>query len=225
MRTRARVLLPQVLLTLLSIVQALALELLWTRMTESDHLFPGAGAPDGAAVAALAGWLQFAAIALGIVLVWLVYVGLVLRFEWVPHTRDSIFPFAIGLLEFLAIEITGPAHPALWLAAMGVIFGVATYATNDVFVRALRESSLPFDEGASSAAADFRAALGLAGIHFLLAAVVWIDGGFGLLEAVVFAAVVAMILVQTWRVHGYLAGSLAEPDEPDEASADEAEGE
>mgnify|MGYP006908436221 FL=1 len=62
-------------------------------------------------------------------------------------------------------------------------------------------------------------------MHFLLAAVVWFDGGFGLLEAVVFAAVVAMILVQTWRVHGYLAGSLAEPDEPDEASADEAEGE
>ena len=93
MQQRAKALMPSMLLTLLSIIQALALELLWSRLTASEHLWRFDWV-------ALLGWLQMSAVLLGIIEIWLMYTSLVLRLRWTPSTRDSVIPFVIGLLEF-----------------------------------------------------------------------------------------------------------------------------
>lgn len=225
MQARARELLPQVLLTLQSIVQALALELLWDRVANAPHLLPPGGVEGVAFAGLLAGWLQVGGIVLGIVLIWLVYVGLVLRFAWVPRTRDSLFPFAIGLLEFLSIELLGPDHAPAWLAVMGVIFSVTSFATNDVFVFASRESGGVMEGGRLSGLRDFWVGQLLAFAHLALAGVLAVVGGYGALAATVFGAIDAVLLFQMWLVHLYLSDALRGPAPADPAEREaEADG-
>ncbi len=99
-RNRATDQFPMVLLTLLSIVQALALELLWDHLRNRPDLYEYSWI-------ALLGWLQIAASLMGIVLIWLIYSGMVMRFRWTPSTADSILPFFVGLIQFLMIDMMG----------------------------------------------------------------------------------------------------------------------
>lgn len=88
---RARELFSSVLLTVLSIVQALALELLWDRVHRAPFLWVG-GWP------ALLAWSQVGVMLLGFAQVWLFYVSIVARFRWLPSTGDALWPFGIGIL-------------------------------------------------------------------------------------------------------------------------------
>ena len=83
-RVRAKEHFPTVLLTLVSIVQALALELLWSHLHEADYLFR-------LSWIAVISWIQIAATVIGIVLIWVIYSGNVIRFRWVPSTGDLCF--------------------------------------------------------------------------------------------------------------------------------------
>ena len=198
---RARELLPQVLLTLLSLIQALALELLWNNMIEAEYL-------TGGGVRAVAGWLQFASIVVGILLVWLLYTSMVIRFTWVPKTRDSIFPFAIGMLEFALIETSGPGSLATWLCLMAVVFGVSTYASNDIYVRVLNELEEPGAVEGFFRGSDLWVAIGSVGAILVLAIVASLAGGYGGFAVFAFALIIAMLLVQTWLVHTYTRDAL-----------------
>ena len=120
MRDRAKEHFPTVLLTLLSIVQALALELLWSHLRESEYLFAFSWP-------AFISWIQITATLLGLVLIWVVYASNVMRFRWVPVTSDSVYPFLIGLLEFMLIETLGPDEIGQWLILMSVIFGMMVW--------------------------------------------------------------------------------------------------
>jgi len=131
-RTRAKDLLPSVLLTLLSIIQALAIELLWTRLHENSYLWE-------AGWVSVLGWTQAAVMLLGIFQVWLFYTSLVMRFRWVPSVRDSALPFVIGILEFTLIDLMGPAYLALWLCTLAVIFAVSVWESQTIFRRARRD--------------------------------------------------------------------------------------
>jgi hypothetical protein len=102
-RDRAKEHLPMVLLTLLSIVQALALELLWSYVRESTYLFEMTWT-------ALLTWIQVGTNFIGIVVIWIVYASTAMRFRWIPTTSDSVYPFFIGLLEFILIETLAPAY-------------------------------------------------------------------------------------------------------------------
>ena len=62
-RRRAREMLPVIVITVLSMIQALALELFWTQFRGSDFLWQGG--PQ-----ALVGWLQFTLLLVGIKLTW-----------------------------------------------------------------------------------------------------------------------------------------------------------
>ncbi len=104
-RERARENFPSVLLTLLSIVQAIALESLWDYAIHQPDLFE-------ATWAAFLGWMQVVVTLNFIVMIWLIYVGLVMRFRWTPTMADSALPFAVGLIEFTMIEVMGPED--LW---------------------------------------------------------------------------------------------------------------
>jgi hypothetical protein len=128
-RARSRTHMPMVLLTLLSILQALALELLWSYVTDHPYLLQ-------VTWAAALGWLQVIATLLGILLIWLLYSSMTMRFSWVPSTSDSLLPFAIGILEFAMIAQIGIDSLWRWFIVLGLIFGIATWAMQLIMRRA-----------------------------------------------------------------------------------------
>lgn len=125
-RARVRELFPQVLLAVLGIIQALALELIWEK---------GVGGLGRwrAVEAGAAGVLQVSAILLGIIVVWLMYATMVMRFAWMPRFRDLLTPFVFGISEFLVIELMAPERLAAWFAGMAAIFALAMAMTFETF--------------------------------------------------------------------------------------------
>jgi hypothetical protein len=121
-RNRTKEYFPTVLLTLLSIVQAIALELLWGKVVSIDTLY-------SFSIMGVLGWIQIAATLLGIVLIWLVYAGNVMRFRWVPNLADSTYPFLVGILEFWLVENLGPGTLGFWFVAMGFTFALMTWVS------------------------------------------------------------------------------------------------
>ena len=53
-----------------------------------------------------------------------------MRFRWVPVTVDSVYPFLIGLLEFLLIETLGPEKLGLWLIIMAMVFALMNWVSH-----------------------------------------------------------------------------------------------
>ncbi len=117
------------LLGVLGILQALVLELLWNQGVG------GLGRWDAFGARA-AGLVQIAAVFLGIVVIWLMYASLVLRFSWVPRFQDLVAPFVIGLLEFGLISTLGPDRVPWFLGLLAVLFVVAA-GTNFGIYRAV----------------------------------------------------------------------------------------
>jgi hypothetical protein len=116
-RNRAKDRFPTVLLTLLSIVQAVALEFLWDHSRHRPDLY-------FATVEAAMGWLQIAASLTVIILIWLAYAGMVMRFKWTPTTADSVWPFFVGLIQFLLIDLMGPHNVGRWVVVLAVLFAL-----------------------------------------------------------------------------------------------------
>lgn len=133
MRDRTKEHFPSVLLTLLSIVQALALELLWSHLHETDYLFEASGI-------SVISWLQIVATFMGLVLIWVVYASNAMRFRWVPVTSDSVYPFLVGLLEFMLIELLGPDEIGSWLLVMAAIFGMMVWVSHTTMRRARQDA-------------------------------------------------------------------------------------
>jgi len=118
-----------VLLTLLSILQALAVELLWSHVRDHDYLLESSWI-------AVISWVQIGATLLGVLLIWLLYSSMVMRFRWVPSTSDSLFPFIIGILQFVMIAALGPDRLGYWFVTLGILFGVTSAALQIVLRRA-----------------------------------------------------------------------------------------
>ena len=117
-RNRAKDHFPMVLLTLLSIVQALALELLWSQVRETYAAY------QEVSLVATTWWIQVAATFLGLVLIWVVYAANAMRFRWVPATSDSVYPFLIGVIEFMLVEALEPGRTGLWLVLIATVFAM-----------------------------------------------------------------------------------------------------
>jgi hypothetical protein len=109
---------PSVNLTVISIIQALALEVLWSAIIERDHLWAWN-------TTALTGWLQAAAVFQVIFFLWLVYVQLVMRVRWVVTARDSLIPFVLGLAQFSLASLIDPDKLHIWfyMLAATAVFG------------------------------------------------------------------------------------------------------
>lgn len=128
-RNRAKDRFPMVLLTLLSIVQALALEFLWDHTRHQTEIFE-------ISVVALLGWLQFAVSLNVIILIWLMYAGMLMRFRWTPTVTDSIWPFFVGLIQFLMIETMGAGNLAFWIIVLALIYGTTDFINHRAMKRA-----------------------------------------------------------------------------------------
>jgi hypothetical protein len=205
MRDRATEMLPSVLLTVLSIVQALALELLWTRIRESPYLWISGWD-------ALLGWTQVAAMLLGFLVVWLFFVSVVMRFRWLPSIQDSVVPFGIGILEFSLIDLMGPDSLGLWLYALALIFAVSTWASHTIFRRARQHpANREFFESMSPATLrDFAPSIGaIAGIG-LLGLVLQVSGNQGWLALVAVLIAIAALAYQIDLTRRYWKRSISE---------------
>ena len=81
-------------------------------------------------------WIQLLTTFVGIMLIWIVYASHVMRLRWVPTTTDSVYPFVIGLLEFILIEFLGPAELGQWMICNSVVFGVMVWISHRTMKRA-----------------------------------------------------------------------------------------
>lgn len=133
-RNRAKKRFPTVLLTLLSIVQALALEFLWDHSRHRPELYE-------ATATALLGWLQIAATLNVIILIWLAYAGMVMRFRWTPTTADSIWPFFVGLMQFQLIDLMGTDNLGRWLLVLAALFGLMSVVNHHAMKRARQDKA------------------------------------------------------------------------------------
>jgi hypothetical protein len=153
MRTRAQAQFPIVLLTLISIIQALALELMWSKITESDFLF-------SLEFSAIVTWGMISVTLMGILQIWVMYSTLVIGFTWRPSLRDSILPFVIGIQEFMMISLISEEFNVLWLYVLASIFIMVNWVVQITFRRARAEpENEQFFRGRSPATwKDFRGA-------------------------------------------------------------------
>ena len=133
---RARELVPALIFTLLSMIQALALEIFWSKIVVSEHLWQWGWA-------AAIGWLQFSVMLEGILLIWLLYVSFILRFSWLPSLEDTLLPFFIGLLEFAMISLTEPDLVGPWLMLLALIYSLALLSSHTTMRRAESCASNP----------------------------------------------------------------------------------
>lgn len=195
-RNRARELLPQVLLTVLSIIQALALEVLWSSMLESPHLWNGG-------LTATIGWIQVLAVFLGILVMWIFYISLVFRYSWTPTVSDSAVPFVLGVLEFTMAEMLEPEYMHFWFYVLTAIFAGASASSVVILRRALvddanREMRDAFDYSIREAALQ---AGGMIGTLLVAGLIVHWRGpdGWVALCAVIIANVILMLQIGVIR--------------------------
>jgi hypothetical protein len=168
-RDRAKEHFPMVLLTLLSIVQALALELLWSHVLDAEFLY--AMSWD-----ALIVWTQIVATFIGLILIWVVYAANAMRFRWVPLTVDSVYPFIIGVLEFTLIETLDPGRPGQWLMLNSVIFGSMVFVTHHLMRRARfdGDNDVFFRNYSPATARDFLPHFIIVGLMVAAGAYIWL---------------------------------------------------
>ena len=207
LRKRAKKNFPSVLLTLLSIVQAVALELLWEHLHEAPYLF-------NFSWIAIIAWTQIAATLLGVILIWVVYAGNAMRFRWVPSTGDTVYPFFIGITEFLLIETLGPDQIGLWLIVMALIFAAMVWGSHTT-LRSARldgDNDAYFKNSKPAVLRDFAP-------HFAVISLIFVAGLYmhfiGSVGVVAFSIMLATLLMLMWQYNQsakFWESSIAEDD-------------
>jgi hypothetical protein len=203
-RIRAKSIFPTVLLTLLSIVQALALELLWLHLIDEPALY-------ALSLIAVLSWLQIVATLLGILLIWLIYSDLVLRLSWLPNTADALFPFFVGILQFAQISALGPDHIGIWFGILGILFAAMAWISQITMKRARQdEDNEEFFRDIDPATwRDHLTSAVPAALLMLLGLAIWSSNDQGWFAMLALAGAVGLLILQIWRTHGYVQRSYA----------------
>ena len=74
-----------------------------------------------------------------------------------PTTTDSVFPFLVGLVQFLMIEIMGAERFALWIIVLAITFGALVAIEHRAMKRARMDEANRefFDQYAPATIKDF----------------------------------------------------------------------
>ena len=182
---------PALVLTLLGIMQAFALELLWSFIVETPYLF-------ALTWQALLSWLQVSITLMGTILVWVSYATNVTRFVWVPTMQEFVMPFAVGLIQFSIIQMLTVQLIGLWM----VLVAVLILTINWLAPSTMRKARLDGDNGEFFAGTttaswrDFQLAIG--SIIMLLAFGVyeWVYAPFIAATLAILLITLATLLVQ-----------------------------
>ncbi|MFT5571580.1 MAG: hypothetical protein ACI9FR_000499 [Cryomorphaceae bacterium] len=190
-RQRAQEHFPTVLLTLLSIVQALALELMWEHIQETPYLFDGSWQ-------AYVSWFQIVTTLFGVVLIWVVYASNAMRFRWTPTTADSVYPFIIGLLEFWQIALLGVDDVGLWGILMAIIFAAMVLVSHLTMrnARHTGDNGSFFAESQPATIKDFASAVAAIVLLVLSGSYVWLTHNTGAAALVLILMVFALLVWQ-----------------------------
>ncbi len=204
---RARAQTPSVILTLLGIVQALALELLWSWLRGHPYLYQFT-------LEAVVGWMQVVTTLVGVVLVWLIYVTNAVRFRWTPQSSDLVLPFGIGIIEFTLIECMGPGTVGAWFLVQALVFGVMAWVSQTLLRRARLDggNDAYFGHVAPATWRDFIGTATMVAVLLSLgAAFMWLPGdGWAALLAI--AGLLAALLYQAGLVDHYYRASQVRGD-------------
>ncbi len=197
MRDRAKAHFPMLLATLLSIVQALALELLWSHTAGGTVAFE-------LTTQSITTIIQLFTTFLVIVLIWVMFASAMMRFQWVPSTIESVYPFILGIIEFMSIKSLGASHPGIWLLLMGVLFAVMIRILHTISRKARHDggNSEFFDRFKPATWRDFRRTFVMVGTLGILGTAVWLtqaDGVFALIAVSVAAAIYCFQFSETAR--------------------------
>ena len=207
-RKRAQEHFPTVLLTLLSIVQALALELLWEHIQETEYLFQ-------TTQQAFVSWVQISTTLFGMVLIWVAYASNAMRFRWTPSTADSVYPFIIGLLEFIQIEMLTPGMVGQWVIIMAIIFGIMVLVSH----LTMRSARLSGDNGdffenvGPATLKDFYPQIAIIIMLIVGGVYVWLSENNGIFSYLLIAAILALLLWQYISAAKFWNSSVKENDE------------
>jgi len=146
-------------------------------------------------------WIQIGTSFLGIVVIWLVYASTAMRFRWVPTTGDSVYPFIIGLLEFILIETLAPEYMGLWFGCLAMIFGLMTWISHRTMRRARLdgENDEYFANLAPATARDFMPAFVMVFVLVLAGTYLGVTGDRGMVALVAvllaFAGLVRQLII------------------------------
>jgi len=200
---RARELLPAILITVLSMIQALALEIYWTKAGDSVFLWQGGWE-------AVIGWLQMLAAFMGILLIWLLYVSTVLRFTWLPTLEDTIVPFFIGLCEFALIDMLGPESLGVWFMILAATFAVSIIANHMVMRRARQDpaNAYFFDEMAPARWRDHVRSFIVVAILVVCGALLGLSDSNPVLSVVALLLALVVLAQQFWQCHRFWMHSM-----------------
>jgi hypothetical protein len=176
---RAKDLLPSIILTILSMIQALALELFWSKIEDADFLWNGG-------VGAVIGWLQLAVMLVGMLLIWVFYVSFVLRFTWLPSLEDTLIPFLIGLLEFAMIDLMQPQYLGVWFVLLAAVFSAATIGSHLTMRQARQDPANDyfFSNMGPATWRDYRATLAAVTLFCLFGLALWMSDNYAPLSVV-----------------------------------------
>ena len=200
LRERALTQFPTVLLTLISIIQALALELMWSKIVESDFLWDGT-------LQSLIAWGMLSVVFLGILQIWVMYSTMVMGFIWQPSLRDSLFPFIIGIQEFMLISLIDEEFRGLWLFVLASIVVTANWIMHISMRRARQHpANMQFFETVLPATLrDFYPAIGIVVLFVVLGVLVNFTGNrnwlplFGIIAANIILIVQINAARRLWR--------------------------
>jgi len=119
-----------------------------------------------------------------------------MRFRWIPTTSDSVYPFLIGLLEFLQIEMLDPDRMGQWIILTAAIFG-SMVAVSQFIMRRARlsgDNGAYFDDIARATIKDFYPQITVVILLIVGGVHVWFVDATGLSTMLlVFVIVVLMI--------------------------------
>ena len=177
-----------VLLTLLSIVQALAFELLWEEIHQHPEFYEWSWL-------AVAGWIRIVSIFLGVVLIWHSYAANSMRFRWVPSMGDTLFPFLVGIVQFSMIDRVGHEYVSQWLFLLAMLFGVMTWVSQNDMARARLEieNAEFFKQRGKATLKDFRPSILIILSLCLMSFAVWLTADNSWLTVI--ASVVALSVI------------------------------
>jgi len=218
-RARARAQLPSVLLTLLSIIQAVALERLWGLTVQREDLFI-------LSWHAGLGWLQIANIFFAIVVIWLVYLGLVMRFRWTPSTGDLTYPLVVGVVELMLIETMGIENLGKWFMVFALVFLLLQWLAHNLYRRAREdpENKQFFEFMARATWQDHIKRTTVSLIAIIFGILLWDSAGKEWLALLGLLMCTAVVLSQIWASHKFWESSMAmNPEVPSVNNVSESE--
>lgn len=203
---RAKDLLPSIILTILSMIQALALELFWSRIEDSPFLWQ-------ADLVAVVGWLQLVVMLMGILLIWVFYVSFVLRFTWLPSLEDTLLPFLIGLLEFAMIDLMRPGLISIWFFLLAAVLAVATLGSHLTMRQARQDPANDyfFSQVGPASLRDYGTTIAVTVVFCLFGLILWLFDSHAPTAIVALCIALATLWIRFAQAKKYWMHSIAPP--------------